>query len=67
MLFKSISPGATRSEICETNAANGPFKEDFNKGPRLECMDVADAICYILSTPPNVMVLQKLPNKIYKV
>lgn len=54
LLFQSISPGATRTEIFYEEQMNELEK---NKTPFLEAKDVSNAIMYAISTPPHVQVI----------
>lgn len=53
----SISPGFVESEIRDAAAVNsGKEIKDFSYLPKLEAKDVADAVVYVLSTPPHVQI-----------
>ncbi|KAK4879382.1 hypothetical protein RN001_007528 [Aquatica leii] len=49
----SISPGVVRTEMLETSDVP---KEIISAIPALDSKDVADAVCYVLGTPPHVQV-----------
>ncbi|KAB0797787.1 hypothetical protein PPYR_08780, partial [Photinus pyralis] len=56
-----VSPGITKTEAIEAAClASGPseattrYKEGTKGAPALNPSDVADAVVYILSTPPHV-------------
>jgi NADP+-dependent farnesol dehydrogenase len=51
-MLQSLSPGLVKTEI--RIAAGRP--EPFNDVPILESKDIADAVLYILGTPPHVQV-----------
>lgn len=57
--LKSISPGMVASELLLTNniEMTKEFTDVINASPMLNPADVADAIIYIVSTPPNVQVM----------
>ncbi|KAI4454440.1 dehydrogenase/reductase sdr family member 11 [Holotrichia oblita] len=52
----SISPGPVDTEFIKTEKAAEEFTELFEAMPKLEADDVADAVIYVLSTPPHVQV-----------
>ncbi|KAF5302101.1 hypothetical protein FQR65_LT08652 [Abscondita terminalis] len=51
----SISPGAVKTEFREVSNLKEDLEKLSNK-PILEANDVADAVTYVLSTPPHVQV-----------
>jgi NADP+-dependent farnesol dehydrogenase len=54
-MWQSLSPGAVKTEF---GIASGHQldPELFNHVPFLESKDIADAVLYILGTPPHVQV-----------
>lgn len=46
-MFQSVSPGLVESELTQAFV---------DKAPHLKGEDVADAVVYVLSTPPHVQV-----------
>ncbi|GJQ81331.1 hypothetical protein Trydic_g20543 [Trypoxylus dichotomus] len=53
---KCVSPGPTDTEFINAEEAPKEFVDLFSSMPKLEADDVADAVLYILSTPPHVQV-----------
>ncbi|KAF2888350.1 hypothetical protein ILUMI_17821, partial [Ignelater luminosus] len=59
--ISSISPGYVATEIFEASAKGSGLpglpqeKAEFlKKQPKLEAKDIADAVLYVLATPPHV-------------
>lgn len=53
----SVSPGGVRTEIAQAGAGNMPdLQAYFDKAPMLNPEDIADAVSYVLATPPHVQV-----------
>lgn len=53
-IFQSLSPGLVKTSIMEgTDWVEGVTDPD---APTLQAKDIADAVLYVLSTPPNVQV-----------
>ncbi|KAF5283348.1 hypothetical protein FQR65_LT13897 [Abscondita terminalis] len=61
--ISSISPGAVKTESSQTENLNISM-EYLAAMPFLETKDVADAVIYVLSTPPHVQIheLKLIPN-----
>lgn len=51
-LFQSLSPGAVRTELVVKESEE--LNETLAGVPLLAPKDIADAVIYLLSTPPNV-------------
>jgi NADP+-dependent farnesol dehydrogenase len=61
LCFKSLSPGAVKSEIMLTldpTFSKEALEEMFKSFPLLNPKDIADAIIYLLSNPPHVNVCE---------
>lgn len=53
-MFQSVSPGLVDTEIFEV----GGLRENiYSTNPYLQAKDIADAVTYVLSTPPSVQVM----------
>ncbi|XP_069683485.1 farnesol dehydrogenase-like [Periplaneta americana] len=52
----SISPGTVKTEIAEASGFPLELTEAFKDTPYLEPKDIAHAVLYVLSTPPNVQI-----------
>ncbi|XP_023723999.1 farnesol dehydrogenase-like [Cryptotermes secundus] len=52
----SVSPGAVRTEFPEASDFTGDILEFLKEIPFLQPKDIADAVIYILGTPPHVQV-----------
>jgi NADP+-dependent farnesol dehydrogenase len=60
-IFQSLSPGAVTTEILE--ASEFPKDMEVLKDiPYLESKDIADAVIYVLGTPPHVQVGRQYCN-----
>lgn len=57
-LFQSVSPGPVETEFAVANDLfkNEQYKAVYGSLPKLDPEDVADAVIYVLSTPPRVQV-----------
>ena len=55
-MLQSLSPGAVRTEFLIASGRQGLDPEILNRIPILESKDIADAVLYILGTPPHVQV-----------
>ncbi|KAF5272675.1 hypothetical protein FQA39_LY07702 [Lamprigera yunnana] len=53
--ISSVSPGIVETELPKCSKA---FTELFNRVPRLQSEDVAEAVMYVLGTPPHVQVAE---------
>ncbi|PSN53617.1 Dehydrogenase/reductase SDR family member 11 [Blattella germanica] len=53
----SISPGLVKTEIIEAAQSTVAAEDVFNMYAHLEAQDIADAVIYVLGTPPHVQVL----------
>ncbi|KAK4875578.1 hypothetical protein RN001_012000 [Aquatica leii] len=60
----SISPSNVNSNFIKASGANAHYVEAMRIIPSLDPKDVADAICYVLSTPPNVLISEILINPV---
>lgn len=63
IFVQSISPGLTATGICKAalvgsglSPNSDVFSKKFGKAPCLKPEDIANAILYVLSTPPHVQV-----------
>lgn len=56
--FKSISPGLVESELIDAAGftADPKIKAQIETLPVLKSNDIAEAVIYVLSTPPHVQV-----------
>ncbi|KAG5670238.1 hypothetical protein PVAND_000515 [Polypedilum vanderplanki] len=57
----SLSPGGVKTEIMKANPGAIPLdiiEKMMEYAPMLESKDIADAIIYLLSTPPNVLITE---------
>ncbi|XP_021929736.1 farnesol dehydrogenase-like [Zootermopsis nevadensis] len=52
----SVSPGAVRTEIAEASAFPKEAFESLGNMPYLNSKDIADAVIYVLGTPPHVQI-----------
>ncbi|XP_069683498.1 farnesol dehydrogenase-like [Periplaneta americana] len=52
----SLSPGGVRTEIGEASGFKPEVLEAFKDNPILESEDIADAVLYVLGTPPHVQI-----------
>lgn len=52
----SLSPGAVKTEFLLASGRQYQDLEQFKHAPLLESKDIADAIVYILGTPPHVQI-----------
>ncbi|XP_069683510.1 farnesol dehydrogenase-like [Periplaneta americana] len=52
----SISPGFVRTEITRASGFTPEMLEAFKDAPFLESQDIADAVLYVLGTPPHVQI-----------
>jgi len=55
-MLQSLSPGAVKTEFIIAAGYQNMDPEKFNQIPWLESKDIADAVLYILGTPPHVQV-----------
>lgn len=62
-MFQSISPGQVKTNMVENGVHGSGLQEVPNriaqrveKSPALQPEDIADAVEYVLSTPPHVQV-----------
>jgi NADP+-dependent farnesol dehydrogenase len=55
-MLQSISPGAVKTEILIASGHQDLEPEMSKNIPFLESKDIADAVLYILGTPPHVQV-----------
>ncbi|KAJ8921538.1 hypothetical protein NQ315_003158 [Exocentrus adspersus] len=53
----SVSPGLTDTEFLIEAKKNPEFRKIIEMGKILEPQDIADAVVYVLSTPPHVQVI----------
>jgi NADP+-dependent farnesol dehydrogenase len=59
--LQSLSPGGVRTEIMRANPGAIPLdviEKMMALAPMLESKDIADAIIYLLSTPPSVLITE---------
>jgi NADP-dependent 3-hydroxy acid dehydrogenase YdfG len=59
-MLQSLSPAVVKTEFLIASGTPAINPEEIYKGPSLESKDVADAVVYILGTPPHVQVLVTL-------
>jgi NADP+-dependent farnesol dehydrogenase len=55
-MLQSLSPGGVKTEFLNAAGYQDTVPEMFNQMPLLESKDIADAVLYILGTPPHVQV-----------
>jgi NADP+-dependent farnesol dehydrogenase len=55
-MLQSLSPGAVKTEFAIAAGYKNLDPESFKNVPLLESKDIADAVLYILGTPPHVQV-----------
>jgi NADP+-dependent farnesol dehydrogenase len=55
-MLQSLSPGAVKTEIIVASGHTNFDPELLKQMPWLESKDIADAVLYILGTPPHVQV-----------
>jgi NADP+-dependent farnesol dehydrogenase len=55
-MLQSLSPGAVKTEIMIASGHEEMGPEIFDHMPFLESKDIAEAVLYILGTPPHVQV-----------
>jgi NADP+-dependent farnesol dehydrogenase len=55
--LQSISPGITRTGIAEASKTPIEVLENFKDFPSLEPVEIANAVLYVLGTPPHVQVI----------
>lgn len=61
---QSICPGAVDTEILQSAEIAGLF--DLKTLPMLKSEDIADAVVYVLGTPPHVQVIfTDVPSRIF--
>jgi hypothetical protein len=63
-MLQSLSPGAVKTEFAVAAGYEDIDPDIFNQIPSLEGKDIADAVLYILGTPPHVQVCISLKHKI---
>jgi NADP+-dependent farnesol dehydrogenase len=54
--FQSLSPGAVETEIIQASEFPEDTFKDMKDMPFLKSKDIADAVIYVLGTPPHVQV-----------
>jgi NADP-dependent 3-hydroxy acid dehydrogenase YdfG len=54
--LQSVSPGAVKTEIAEASDFPKEVLEGIKDIPFLQSKDIADAVIYVLGTPPHVQV-----------
>jgi NADP-dependent 3-hydroxy acid dehydrogenase YdfG len=54
--FQSVSPGAVVTEFGEAAAIPKELLKAYTDIPYLQSKDIADAVIYVLGTPPHVQV-----------
>lgn len=52
----SLSPGETRTEICDNSTISGTTDEYYEKNPALDPENVAAGVSFVLSLPYSVQV-----------
>ena len=62
-MLQSLSPGAVKTEFLLASGRQYPDLEQLKQVPFLESKDIADAVVYILGTPPHVQVLISLKHE----
>ena len=55
-MLQSLSPGGVKTEFAAAAGHLDVDPELLNEIPLLESKDIADAVLYILGTPPHVQV-----------
>jgi NADP+-dependent farnesol dehydrogenase len=55
-MLQSLSPGAVKTEFFIASGNPNQHPELMKHVPFLESKDIADAVLYILGTPPHVQV-----------
>jgi len=63
-MLQSLSPGGVKTEFVIAAGYQNMDTEMFNQMPLLESKDIADAVLYILGTPPHVQVWISLKHEI---
>jgi short-subunit dehydrogenase len=53
---QSVSPGAVATEFAEASDYQRDLLEHMKEIPFLQSKDIADAVIYVLGTPPHVQV-----------
>jgi NADP-dependent 3-hydroxy acid dehydrogenase YdfG len=61
-MLQSLSPGVVKTEFLIASGTPALNPEQLYKGPTLERKDIADAVLYILGTPPHVQVSVNLKH-----
>jgi NADP+-dependent farnesol dehydrogenase len=54
--FQSVSPGVVETEAMEASEFPKDMMKNFKDIPSLISKDIADAVIYVLGTPPHVQV-----------
>jgi NADP+-dependent farnesol dehydrogenase len=54
--LQSISPGLVKTEILDVSGIAFPSENVYRNYAHLEAKDVAEAVLYVLGTPPHVQV-----------
>jgi NADP-dependent 3-hydroxy acid dehydrogenase YdfG len=62
MFFQSVSPGAVETEIAEASEIPEDMLKVLKDIPYLKSKDIADAVIYVLGTPPHVQVGKQYVN-----
>jgi NADP-dependent 3-hydroxy acid dehydrogenase YdfG len=60
--FQSVSPGAVETEIIGASEFPEDILKPFKDMPYLKSKDIADAVIYVLGTPPHVQVSKQYFN-----
>lgn len=53
---QSVSPGVVRTEFADASDFTGDLLDFLKEIPFLQSKDIADAVIYVLGTPPHVQV-----------
>ena len=61
-MSQSLSPGGVKTEFLIASGREVPDAELLYQVPLLESQDIADAVLYVLGTPPHVQVLVSLKH-----
>lgn len=62
-MLQSLSPGGVKTEFLIASGNQDFDPEMFDQMPLLESKDIADAVLYILGTPPHVQVWISLKHE----